>query len=252
MFDQTFITTTGKRRPWVYVVGLTGELLALGVLLVLPLIYTDKLPSFGFTNLPVIAPRLLQPKPVRFVTVDRPIVRFARPFNPEALYAPNMNRLRQVVNFTDVIDAPSGDEVPGGMSYVGDPRGVPHAVFEPQRVAADVRPVEPPKRIDPKKPDTPATRIRQGGDVQAARIIRKVIPVYPPLARQARVQGVVKLDGVIAADGTIQQLRVISGHPLLVGAAVEAVRQWVYRPTMLNGEAVEVQAPIDVHFTLAQ
>ena len=84
MFDQTFITNTGKRRPWVYAVGLTGELLALGVLLLLPLIYTDKLPSFGFSNLPVIAPRSSQPKPVKFVTANRPAVRYARPFNANA------------------------------------------------------------------------------------------------------------------------------------------------------------------------
>ena len=83
-------------------------------------------------------------------------------------------------------------------------------------------------------------------------IVRRVIPLYPVLAKQARVSGTVKLLGVISKDGTIQQLQVISGHALLVTAAVEAVRQWVYRPTMLSGEPVEVQAPIEVHFTLNQ
>ena len=86
----------------------------------------------------------------------------------------------------------------------------------------------------------------------AAKIVRKVIPAYPPLARQARVSGTVQLLGVIGKDGTVQQLQVISGHPLLVSAAVEAVKQWLYRPTLLNGEPVEVVAPIDVNFTLAQ
>ena len=83
-----------------------------------------------------------------------------------------------------------------------------------------------------------------------AKIIKRAIPIYPPLAKQARISGVVRLEGIIAKDGTIQKLRVLSGHPLLVTAAVEAVRQWVYSPTQLNGQAVEVIAPIDVNFIL--
>lgn len=76
------------------------------------------------------------------------------------------------------------------------------------------------------------------------------MPVYPPLARQARVSGSVRLIAIIGRDGTVQQLQVVSGHPLLIGAAVEAVRQWLYHPTLLNGEPVEVICPIDVNFTL--
>ena len=65
-------------------------------------------------------------------------------------------------------------------------------------------------------------------------------PIYPPLAKQARIQGVVRLNAIIGKDGTIQNLTVASGHPLLVPAALEAVKQWVYKPTLLNGEPVEV------------
>ncbi len=86
--------------------------------------------------------------------------------------------------------------------------------------------------------------------MQEAKLLRRVIPSYPPLARQARISGTVQLVGVIARDGTIEDLRVVSGHPLLVKAALDAVRQWVYKPTLLNGEPVEVICPIDVHFTL--
>jgi protein TonB len=78
------------------------------------------------------------------------------------------------------------------------------------------------------------------------------MPVYPPLARQVRVSGVVKLMGIISREGRIIQLQVLSGHPLLIAAAVDAVRQWVYQPTLLNHEPVEVVAPIDVNFILAQ
>jgi len=88
--------------------------------------------------------------------------------------------------------------------------------------------------------------------VQQAKLIRQVKPVYPPLARQARIQGTVRLTAIIARDGTIQELQVVSGHPLLVPAALEAVKQWVYQPTLLNGEPVEVITQIDVNFTLSQ
>ena len=82
-------------------------------------------------------------------------------------------------------------------------------------------------------------------------MLNRVLPIYPPLAKAARIQGLVRLEGIIARDGTIQQLRVIGGHPLLVQAALDAVRRWRYRPTHLNGEPVEVIAPIDVNFILS-
>jgi protein TonB len=96
------------------------------------------------------------------------------------------------------------------------------------------------------------SRIRVGGNVQAANLIRKVSPSYPPLAKQARVQGTVRFTAIIGKDGTIQNLQLVSGHPLLVSAAQEAVKQWQYRPTLLNGEPVEVVTQIDVNFTLSQ
>jgi len=101
-------------------------------------------------------------------------------------------------------------------------------------------------------PPKPKTRTVVGGNVMAARIINRVQPVYPPLARQTRIQGTVKLHAIIAKDGTIQNLEVIAGHPLLVQAALDAVRQWRYQPTLLNGEPVEVDTTIDVIFSLNQ
>jgi protein TonB len=91
-----------------------------------------------------------------------------------------------------------------------------------------------------------------GGNVQQAMLIRQPKPVYPPLAKQARIQGVVRLNAIIGKDGTIQNLQVATGHPLLVPAALDAVKQWVYKPTLLNGEPVEVITQIDVNFTLSQ
>lgn len=95
-------------------------------------------------------------------------------------------------------------------------------------------------------------RIRVGGNVQAQNLIEKVTPVYPPLARQAHIQGTVQLQAVIGKDGHITDLQVISGHPLLVPPSLEAVKQWVYRPTLLNGNPVDVITQIDVNFTLAE
>jgi TonB family protein len=95
-------------------------------------------------------------------------------------------------------------------------------------------------------------RIRVGGNVQQARLIRQPRPLYPPEAKQARIQGVVKLSAIIGKDGTIQQLEVVSGHPMLVPAALEAVKQWVYQITLLNAAPVEVATQIDINFTLSQ
>jgi TonB family protein len=95
---------------------------------------------------------------------------------------------------------------------------------------------------------TPGQRLRVGGNLLAARLINRVQPVYPALARQTRIQGVVRLHMILQKDGTVQQLEVLSGHPLLVQAAMDAVRQWRYQPTLLNGEAVEVDTTVDVVF----
>ncbi|NDJ10635.1 MAG: energy transducer TonB, partial [Acidobacteriia bacterium] len=94
--------------------------------------------------------------------------------------------------------------------------------------------------------------IRVGGNVQQANLIRQPKPVYPPLAKAARVQGTVKFEAEIGKDGTIQNLKMISGPPLLVQAAMQAVQQWQYKPTLLNGEPVVVITTIDVNFTLSQ
>jgi TonB family protein len=95
-------------------------------------------------------------------------------------------------------------------------------------------------------------RIRVGGSVQAAKLIDKATPSYPPLAKQARIQGTVRFNALIAKDGRVQTLELVGGHPLLVPSATEAVSRWVYQPTLLNGEPVEVLTTIDVNFTLSQ
>jgi protein TonB len=104
----------------------------------------------------------------------------------------------------------------------------------------------------PPPPKPVQSRIKVGGNVTAAKIINRTAPNYPPLARQTRISGTVRLHAIIAKDGTVQQLEVLSGHPLLVQAALDAVRQWRYQPTLLNGEPVEVDTTVDVIFSLNQ
>jgi TonB family protein len=94
--------------------------------------------------------------------------------------------------------------------------------------------------------------IKVGGNVQSNMIVTKVAPVYPQLAKAARVEGVVHLTVVIANDGTVQEVQAINGPALLISSAVDAVKQWVYKPTLLNGEPIAVVTTVDVNFTLNQ
>ena len=143
---------------------------------------------------------------------------------------------------------PSGDAVPGSTPGAVPGSG-PSSVMGLFSSAPAVVP-PPPLVKDAPKPAT--QRIRVGGIVEAANLIRKVQPVYPPLAKQARIQGAVHFTAIIGKDGAIQGLQLINGHPLLVEAARQAVSQWQYKPTLLNGEPVEVVTEIDVNFTLTQ
>jgi protein TonB len=94
-------------------------------------------------------------------------------------------------------------------------------------------------------------RIRVSSGVSQGLLVRKVQPTYPPLARQARIQGVVILQAQISKEGNIENLQLISGHPMLAPAAIDAVKQWKYRPYLLNGEPVEVETQVQVNFTLS-
>jgi protein TonB len=102
----------------------------------------------------------------------------------------------------------------------------------------------------PPPPKPTQARIRVGGNVQAAKMLRQIQPVYPQIAKTAHVQGTVILHAIIAKDGSVQELQYVSGPPLLMKSAMDAVRQWRYQPTLLNQEPVEVDTTISVIFTL--
>jgi len=98
---------------------------------------------------------------------------------------------------------------------------------------------------------TPAKRIRVAARVVEANLIHDVAPTYPPEAGRARIEGAVVLLAVIGKDGSVQDVRVESGLPLLAQAAIDAVKQWRYRPYLVNGEPVEVDSRITINFTLS-
>jgi TonB family protein len=129
--------------------------------------------------------------------------------------------------------------------------GVPSAPGEAALQITGPAPPPPPMPMAEDQP-APPSRIKIGGNVQQTKLISQPHPIYPPDAKEARIQGVVKLSAIIGKDGTVQKLEVISGHPLLVPSALEAVQQWRYQTTLLNGDPVEVVTQIDVNYTLVQ
>jgi protein TonB len=176
-----------------------------------------------------------------------------RQFDAGKLMAPKEIPKEIAVIKEDELPPPTGGVgvvggIPGGVPG-GTPGGVIGGIIGSVPVAAPPPPPPPPVKKEEKP--KPPQRIRVGGNVQQARLVSQPKPVYPPLARQARIQGTVRFNAVIGTDGTIQNLQLVNGHPLLVPAATAAVKQWVYKPTLLNGEPVEVVTQIDVNFTLS-
>jgi protein TonB len=239
MFEQSLlIDHTGARKTATFAASLSAQILVAGVLLLAPLFYHDVLPALrGPAMVPVLtiwrppeAPAAESQPTARSSSLALPGV--FRP--PVAIHSDYPQSGMIIVDY----DAPPMPVAPGIAALpVGSSTTLPRL---------DVAPVKP----DVVKPiDTP---VRVGGDVLSAKLIKQVLPVYPQTARQLRIAGTVRLLGIIAKDGTIQKLQVLSGHPLLRQAALDAVSQWVYRPTFLNGQPVEVEAPIDVIFNLSR
>jgi protein TonB len=124
-------------------------------------------------------------------------------------------------------------------------------VVEDKTAAASVRLNGPPPQNSPLAGNSQSVqRVRVSQGVSAGLLITKVNPVYPPEARSARISGTVVLRAIINSAGDVETLTLISGHPLLVPAAMDAVKQWKYKPYLLNGKAVTVDTQITVNFAL--
>jgi protein TonB len=244
MFEQSMLLDAGTgKRTGAVAASLTLQTLLVAILIVIPLLYSERLPLVRpWLSITIPLPPPIPVPPVETAarsSMSKPSLLPTRVFHAD--FAPSHIPATTALIFDEPgLPAISG----GGPPALGFAGALGLSIGPVTALTPPSRPVEPAKAADKPHP--------VGGDVQAAKLIRKVIPAYPELARRARVSGTVRLVGVIAKDGTIEQLQVVSGNPLLVPSAVDAVRQWVYRPTTLNGVVVEVIAPIDVIFTLAQ
>jgi protein TonB len=243
MFEYALASEQRNRSKWTMLVSLTGQCFVFGVALLIPLIYTQGLPAvqWGRISLP---PAPSPPAPER--PVERHVVRTAQT-TQKVFTAPSLVPAKILILVEPVIPMPFNSGETGVAGGIGNET-------EPAKMRIDLLAVPvtmPPAPSDKPKPAERAPEpIHVSGGVQAAKVLRRVVPIYPELAKRARISGAVHLIGVIGKDGTIQDLRVVDGHPLLVSAAIEAVRKWLYKPTLLSGEPVEVIAPIEVNFNL--
>jgi protein TonB len=251
MFEQTFVEGTGRtHKTWTVMVSFIAQMLVLAIAIVIPMIYFDALPKGQLTSF-LVAPPPPPPPPPPPAAAPKVVRVIPRQFDAGRLMAPKTVPKEVAMIKEEELPPPSSGGVVGGVPG-GVPGGAVGGVIG--GIIGSVPTAAPPPPPPPVKVEKPVTpqRIRVGGNVQQAKLVRQPRPVYPALAKQARISGVVKLNAIIGKDGTIQNLTVASGHPLLIPAALEAVKQWVYQPTLLNGEPVEVVTQIDVNFTLNQ
>jgi len=250
MFEQTFVATGKTNKGWTVVISFTIQCLLLVVAVILPMVYFDVLPAAQLSSFLVAPPPPPPPPPPPAAAQVVKTVRvIPRQFDAGKLITPKaIPKDIAIIREEELPPASAGAGVYGGIAGGiggGAAGGVLGGIINSVQAAAPPPPPPPPKAVVPQ-------RIRVGGNVQAANLINQVRPVYPPLAKQARISGVVELSAIIGKDGRVQDLKVVRGHPLLVQAALDAVKNWVYRPTLLNGEPVEVSTTIDVNFTLSQ
>ncbi len=222
-----------SRRGWTTLISFALQALAVGCLLLLPLLYTEGLPK-----LVLLAPFLTPAPPAAAAPPRR---------NPSATAQSNLMGTRlmappaiphEVSMLTETEPPPPMIDpgVVGVRHGFGDARG--GTVLDAVLGSGLALPLPPPVVHHP------VSRMMEGN------LIYRLQPSYPPLARQTRIQGQVILRAMISRNGTIENLQVVSGHPMLISAAVDAVRQWRYRPYVLNGEPVEVETQVTVNFVL--
>jgi len=245
MFDEMVVSSPnpkGTNKWWTVIVSSVFQVVFLAILILIPLIYTEALPKTMMATMLTAPPPPPPPPPPPAVAQVVHIKPQAHLMDAGKLVQPKViPRETKIIKEDAEPDMAVGmtGGVPGGVAG-GSMGGVLGGVIGGMGGAP---PPPKPKLNGP---------LRVGGNVQAARIINRVQPVYPPLARQTRISGTVRLHAIIGKDGTIQSLEVMNGHPLLQQAALDAVRQWRYQPTLLNGDPVDVDTTIDVIFSLNQ
>jgi protein TonB len=220
------------------------EVLLVGAMALVPLIYTEALPKAAWTE--VLRAPLPPPPP-------------ATQTSRKAIRSASSNEILKALPSVPRYIAQVHDEPLPSPQFPSTAIGVPGGIYDGQsgveldpvlrNMLRNAEPQSPPRQSFK---SAPPQRIRVGGTVSAARLIYQPKPQYPELAKMTRTEGAVEFEAVIGKEGTIEELKVVRGHPLLVKAALEAVRQWRYQPTLLDGDPVEVVTEITVNFKLAE
>jgi len=245
MFEDSLMESGGKlktKQGATTAVSFILQILLIGVLVLLPLIFTEALPKQQLMTFLVAPPPPPPPPP----PAAMPEVKIVKPRTSDL----DNGQLRTPTAIPKKVAMIKEDEPPPPSTGVagvvgGVPGGVPGGAMG--GVLGGIisnAPAVVPKAATPQR-----VRVSQG--VSQGLLVHQVKPTYPPLARQARIQGTVVLQAVISKDGSIEHLTLVSGHPMLAPAAVEAIKKWRYMPYESDGKAVEVQTEVQVIFTLA-
>ena len=243
MFEDSLLESGGRlktKRGRTTTFAIILEIAAIGVMVLLPLIFTEALPKQQLMT-SLIAPPPPPPPPPPAAAPVKIVKQIQTDIVNGALRTPT--KIPQKIQMI------KEEEAPPQMAATGVVGGVPGGIPGGQMGGViggiiSSTPVAVPKVATPQ-------RVRVSAGVTSGLLVRKVNPNYPPLARQARIQGTVVLHAVISKDGAIENLTLVSGHPMLAPAAIDAVKQWKYKPYLLNGEPVEVDTEVQVNFTLA-
>jgi periplasmic protein TonB len=239
MFEDSLIESGNKlktKRGLTTSFTFIMEIILVGVMVLIPLLFTEALPKAQLLT-GLVAPPPPPPPPPPPAAVVKVVKIQTNMIN---------DQLRTPTKIPKKIEIIKEEEAPPQMAGVvgGVTGGVPGGTMNGV-IGGIVNSAAPVPKVA-----TP-TRVRVSQGVTQGLLVRRIQPTYPPLAKQARIAGAVVLQAEISKDGSIQNLHVISGHPMLVPSAIEAVKQWKYRPYILNGEPVEVETTITVNFTLA-
>src|SRR5438270_2634738 len=245
MFEDSLLESGGRlktKRGMTTMFSFGLQVILIAVMVILPLLFTEALPTRELTAMLVAPPPPPPPPPPPAAAPVRVVKQVQTDLVNGQLRTPTS--IPKEVKMIKEEEAP-----PPSMAAAGVVGGVPGGVPGGQMGGViggiiSSTPVAVPKAATP-------TRVRVSQGVTAGLLTRKVQPTYPPLARQARIQGAVVLQAEISKEGAIQNLSLISGHPMLAPAAIEAVKRWRYKPYILNGEPVEVETQITVNFTLS-
>jgi periplasmic protein TonB len=241
MFEQTFVNAQAQtRRPWTVGVSVLLQASLIAVALIAPLLHVAKLEA--------------PPKVPFFFQVEKVDLNV----KPEVQAAPHRLTAPKPFDEAFILRAPTAvpthiDMSPDAPQITSSSVGAGPADTPLNGLVHEItaQPVVKPVPPTPPAPAHVTAPVQVGGDVEASRLLFGPKPPYPPLAKATRTQGTVRIQANIGRDGSIRNLQLIGGPPLLVTAALEAVKQWRYKPTLLNGEPVEVITEITVNFMLS-